>query len=240
MIVAIMQPYLLPYIGYFQLMAAVDTFVFYDDVQYMKGGWVNRNRILQKGEPAWMTLPVVHDDHRADIAHRHYTADPSARDKLDARVRWAYRGAPMFGKAMPHFEALVKSPITCVATANAASIGAIAQEIGIEAQTLNASDIGGHERLAGQERVIALCQKLGATTYVNAAGGSHLYDERAFAEAGIELRFLRHALPAYKQFGEPFCPGLSILDVMMFNDLPAIRHQLSMARTVTPAEARAS
>ncbi|MGF6493022.1 hypothetical protein ABIE56_001179 [Luteibacter sp. 621] len=240
MIVAIMQPYLFPYIGYFQLMAAVDTFVFYDDVQYMKGGWVNRNRILHQGAPAWMTLPVVHADHRADIAQRHYTADTSVRAKLVDRVRVAYRGAVMFDNAIRHLEAFAESPVTSVAAANAASLKAIAAEFGIDARFISASTIGGHRHLAGQARVLAMCKELGATTYVNAAGGVLLYDERAFIEAGVELRFLQHALPAYEQFGQPFCPGLSVLDVMMFNDRTAIRHQLSMARTITPDEARAS
>lgn len=239
MIVAIMQPYLLPYVGYFQLINAVDTFVFYDDVQYMKGGWVNRNRFLQAGAPAWMTLPVVHADHRANIAQRHYTADPVLRRNLVTRVRDAYRDAPFFTTAIRHLEALAGDPATGVADTNIASIGAVVAELGLESRLLKSSDIGGHQHLAGQARVISLCRELGATTYINAAGGTHLYDEETFTEAGIELRFLQHALPPYRQFGNPFCAGLSVLDAMMFNDRTTLREQLSQARTLTPAEARA-
>ncbi len=72
MIVSIMQPYLFPYIGYFQLMASADIFVFHDDVQYIKGGWVNRNRILSSGEPCWVTLPVAARAHRLNINQRGY------------------------------------------------------------------------------------------------------------------------------------------------------------------------
>jgi hypothetical protein len=240
MIVAIMQPYFLPYIGYFQLMAAVDTFVFHDDVQYTKGGWTNRNRYLHHHAPAWMSLPVEHASHLGSIRERHYTADKRARAALGNKVREAYRQAPRFDAAMPVLDACLASQVTSVGDANAASLEGVANMLGLRVRMLKASSLHGHQDLAAQDRVIAICKALGASTYVNAAGGTALYDEATFADAGIELRFLRHALPPYDQFGGTFCAGLSVLDVLMFNDLDAVAAQLHMARTVSPDEARAA
>jgi WbqC-like protein family len=86
MIVSIMQPYFFPYIGYFQLAACSDIFVFHDDVQYIKGGWVNRNRILRDGQPRWLTLPVRKGASRLTIQQRQYQLDEPVTARVLRRV----------------------------------------------------------------------------------------------------------------------------------------------------------
>jgi len=232
-----MQPYFLPYLGYFQLMASVDTFVFYDDVQYMKGGWINRNRILRQGQPAFLTLPVAHDHIERTIRERSYLLDARTIRKCCDSVAEGYRRAPFIERSLRFFRSMFEPPEANVARFNIASLRTLATRLGIRASLIDASGVDGHAHLHGQDRVIALCRRLGATTYLNAAGGTALYDETSFRDAGISLRFLRPALLPYRQFADPFVPGLSILDAMMFNDDDALHAAVNAGSIVTPSEA---
>ena len=120
MIAAVMQPYLLPYIGYFQLIAAADVFVVYDDVQYMRGGWINRNRILLNGAPHWLTLPVAHSGEvRTQIRDTRYQLSQAALRKLSGQLDAAYRKAPRAAAMLSTKIRVIVScgtkPITCSA-----------------------------------------------------------------------------------------------------------------------------
>lgn len=235
MIVALVQPYFFPYIGYFQLMHAVDCFVFYDDAQFMKGGWVNRNRILRSGSPAWWTFPVVSADYKLPINQRSYAASAEAIGSLAAKIDHAYRKAPHFKRVFAQLTSRLQEPMPNVAEFNQHHVKCIAQELGIDCQFAVSSEIDKDAALDGQARVIDICRRLGATTYINPIGGLELYDPRAFESAGIELRFIKARPTDYAQFGEPHVPFLSIVDVLMFNGPELSRALLDRCDFIAPS-----
>jgi hypothetical protein len=235
MIVAIMQPYFFPYIGYFQLMDAVDVFVFYDDAQYMKGGWVNRNRILLDGTPAWWTFPIVRDDYRLSIRERCYARTPEQVRSLLGKLEGAYREAPHFDAARSLVADYLLHDEPLVSGFNQSVLADLASRLGMRSRLIASSTIDHNRSLGGQDRVIELCRRLGATRYLNASGGRALYDACAFAAAGMELGFVEPEPTDYSQFGQAHVPFLSIVDVLMFNSLPAARAMLARRRIV-PAQ----
>lgn len=235
MIVAIMQPYFFPYIGYFQLMKAVDCFVFYDDAQYMKGGWVNRNRILQDGAAAWWTFPIDRDDYRLPIHQRRYARSPARIRSLLGKLDGAYRDAPHAASTLALAATYFDGEQTMVSTFNQAHLADIARRLGIRCKFLVSSQLEQDRALTGEARVVDLCRRLGATRYLNAIGGTALYDAATFARAGIELGFVQPALTDYPQLGRPHVPLLSIIDVLMFNPIEQVRAMLDRHAIVQPA-----
>ncbi|WP_374573314.1 WbqC family protein [Phenylobacterium sp.] len=216
MIVSIMQPYLLPYIGYFQLIAASDVFVIYDDVQYMKGGWINRNRVLLNGAPHWLTMPVAHSPLHTLIRDKDYLRGPAADAKAAGLLHQAYRKAPCFAAGQALAAEIFASPQTNVARFNAHAIGLVCQALGVETKVVWSSDLGRDATLGGQDAVLDICRRLGASTYLNAPGGVGLYQGGDFARAGLQLSFIAPRPPAYAQFGTEHVPNLSIIDALMF------------------------
>ena len=236
--VAIMQPYFFPYIGYFQLMDAVDLFVFYDDAQFMKGGWVNRNRILHKGQAAWWTCPIVREDFRLPICERRYATSDAQRESLQGKLEGAYRRAPCYADTMPLIAGHLAFEDDRVSAFNQAHLKGLASTLGITCRFETSSTIEHDRTLSGQDRVIELCKRVGATHYFNASGGRALYDAAAFADAGMALSFVEPGAVSYPQFDAPHVPFLSIVDVLMFNTVPQAEALLRECRHV-PAGALA-
>jgi hypothetical protein len=217
MIVALMQPYFFPYIGYFQLMAACDLFVVRDDVQFIAGGWVNRNRILVDGKARWISMPVVRASHQLPIARRRYALNHPAAARIRRRIEAAYRQAPHFEETIAIVDHVLACDDSNVATFNTRLVMLIAERLGIHTPVRRGTDIGGIG-VTGEARVIEICVSVGASDYVNPLGGAHLYDPERFSEAGLSLRFLRPWTPLYPQFEAAPVAALSIIDVLMFND----------------------
>ncbi|MDP1734001.1 MAG: WbqC family protein [Sulfuritalea sp.] len=214
--IAIMQPYFFPYIGYFQLIQAVDQFVVYDNIKYTKKGWINRNRLLKEGEAALFSLPLKADSDFRDIRERELATDFSP-DKFLDRIRGAYRRAPCFVETFPLIEQVVRHKDRNLFGFIHHSITATCSYLGIGTQIRISSTIDVDHGLKSQDKVLALCQAVGADTYINSIGGTDLYDQKDFAARGIELSFLQPRPIEYLQFGGEFVPWLSIIDVMMFN-----------------------
>jgi WbqC-like protein family len=225
-IAAIMQPYFFPYIGYFQLMRAVDIFVFHDDVQYIKAGWVNRNRILLNGEASWLTLPVRKDASSLAINQRHYTLDADTVDSTQQRLRGCYSKAPEYAETFPFLCELLAYPNSNVAAFNSSLLIALARKLGIRCEFTSASEIDVPVDSKSQDKVIELCRRIGADRYINPIGGLALYDGAAFAGAGIDLSFLQAKPTHYAQFGATHLPFLSIIDVLMFNPTAQVQTML--------------
>jgi len=214
--IAIMQPYFLPYIGYWQLITAVDAFVVYDNIKYTKKGWINRNRFLTNGVEAVFSLPLRKDSDFLDVNQR-FLADSFDRENLLNHFREAYRKAPEFSSMMPLLEGVIRNPVSNLFDYIFASIQSVCEFMGIRTPLVISSTIDCNHSLKAAERVQAICKALGADTYVNPMGGMELYSKEDFAAQGIELKFLK-ALPfEYPQSGNPFVPWLSILDILMFN-----------------------
>ncbi|MDP2762122.1 MAG: WbqC family protein [Sideroxyarcus sp.] len=223
---AIMQPYFLPYIGYFQLMAAVDLFVVYDNIKYTKKGWINRNRMLQNGKDAMFSLPLKSGSDSLNVCERELAAD-FKRDKLLNQFNGAYRRAPYFAQAFPLIEQIVRHEDTNLSRFLHHAISLTCGYLGITTEIRVSSDITIDHELRNQGKVLALCGAVGATTYVNAGGGRELYSKSAFQERGIDLKFIQSKPFEYVQFGDAFVPWLSIIDVIMFNSVGEISENLA-------------
>lgn len=229
--VGIMQPYFLPYIGYFQLISAVDVFVVYDNVKYTKKGWINRNRFLQNGRDATFTLPLKSDSDALDVRDRSIS-DSFDKDRLLRQLGNAYRRAPQFARVVPLLESIVRFEEANLFRYIDNSIRLVCQFLGVPTRMMSSSDIPIDHTLKGQARVLAICGALGATRYVNAIGGVGLYSADAFKARDIELRFIRSAPIEYPQLGQAFVPWLSIVDVLSFNSLERSRELLGAYQLV--------
>lgn len=223
--VAIMQPYFFPYIGYFQLIAAVDVFVVYDNIKYTKKGWINRNRMLQNGTDVMFSLPLKKDSDSLDVVERELSADFN-RDKLLNQFKGTYRRAPYFDQTFPLIEQLVRYEDANLFRYLHYSIVKLCEHLGITTEIKISSDITIDHALQSQDKVLALCEATGAKTYINAIGGMELYSKEAFQQKGIELKFIKSKPFEYPQLGDAFVPWLSIIDVMMFNSVNIIKNKL--------------
>jgi len=209
--IAVMQPYFFPYLGTYQLAAAVDEFVFFDDVAFIKKGYIHRNALLLDGSAHPFSNPVRNVSQNRSIREHEYAGD--WRPFL-ALVAAAYRKAPHVDAAMALIESIALDPDENVARKNALTMRRVLDHVGIGRRWSFSSETPAPE-LRGQDRIIDLCRLRGARTYVNAAGGRALYTPAAFAEAGLSLRFLRTLPHAYRQRSADFVANLSMIDLLM-------------------------
>lgn len=223
---AVMQPYFFPYFGYFQLIAAVDVFIVYDNIEYTKKGWINRNRMLRNGRDVVFSIPLRHDSDRLNVCQREL-ASAFDRDKLINQLKEAYRRAPYFSQTFPLIEKVLRHADINLFGFLHHSIVETCKHLGVMTEVRISSGVAIDLGLRNQEKVLALCGAVGATEYVNASGGRLLYDRKAFRSKGIELTFIESQPFTYRQFGGEFVPWLSIVDVMMFNSLDSIQSRLS-------------
>lgn len=212
---AIMQPYLFPYLGYFQLIRAVDAFVVYDDVNYIKGGWINRNNILAQGKAQLFTLELEGARHNKLINEVAVGGKPG---KLLKTIQQSYCKTPQFAAAFPLVEGILMQPEKNLARFLDHGLRQICDYLGLHPKWHISSTLKKDNALRGQDKILAICEELGATHYINVPGGKALYDKEAFASRGMQLSFIQPKPVAYRQFGNEFAPNLSIIDVMMFND----------------------
>ena len=220
---AIMQPYFFPYVGYFQLIAAVDLFIVYDNIKYTKKGWINRNRMLQNGKDVTFSLPLKNASDHLDVCERELAPD-FKREKLLNQIKGAYRGAPYFSQAFRLVEEILRCEDNNLFGFLHHSIVKTSEHLGITTQIKRSSDIAIDHGLKNQDKVLALCEAVGAATYVNAIGGMELYSKEAFQEKSVDLKFIHSRPFEYAQFGDAFVPWMSIIDVMMFNPADTIRN----------------
>jgi hypothetical protein len=218
----IMQPYFLPYIGYFQLLASVDQFIVYDNIKYTKKGWINRNRMLLNGTDAMFSLPLKKGSDALDVDDRELAVD-FGRTKLLNQFKGAYSRAPQFELTYPVLERIVRHEDDNLFHYIHHSIVRLCEHLGIETEIRISSEIDIDHDLKGQDKVLALCKAAGADTYINTIGGVELYAKDDFRNQGIDLQFIKARPFEYEQFGAAFVPWLSILDVLMFNPLDAVR-----------------
>lgn len=229
MTLAIMQPYLFPYIGYFQLMHAADRFVVYDDVNYIKQGWVNRNRILVGEEPYLFTMPLAEASSFAPIDQLilHATMYPKWRGKFLSTLRQAYARAPYRDSVVGVVEAVLPTGTARLREVLLSGLQQVQAYIGANSVLIPTSRPFGNDHLNGTDRVLDICKHELADTYVNAIGGKALYDKAAFKAEGIDLFFLHSRPMQYAQGKQNFVPNLSILDVMMWNPPEQIKEWLA-------------
>lgn len=226
MTLGIMQPYFLPYIGYWQLLNAVDKYVIYDNIQYTKKGWINRNRILNDNDSIYISIPLKKDSDYLDICNRQIS-DSFNKAKLLNQIKSNYKKAPYFLDVYELFEHIVLYENENLFSYIFNSIKEICTYLSINTEFIISSTLEIDHSQKGINKVIAICKKLNADTYYNAIGGIGLYDKELFRKENINLSFLETEPILYKQFKGTFQNNLSILDVLMFNSLSDIKAMLN-------------
>ena len=189
--IGIMQPYFFPYIGYWQLINAVDKYVIYDDVNYIKGGWINRNRILINDKPSFINLKMNGSSPNKLIKEIHVSNDNRWKNKLLKSIELSYRKAPFFEMSFPIIEEIINHDEVNLSLYLENLIKRIAEYLEMNTEFVLSSNIEKDNSLKGQDKVIEICKSLGAKEYYNAIGGVELYSAENFNSYGIELRFLR-------------------------------------------------
>ncbi len=226
--VAIMQPYLLPYIGYYQLINEADLFVVYDDIQFSKKSWVNRNRILENGAASYFSIPIRKDSDYLDIRDRVLSELVwKELGKITRRIEANYRKAPFFDAVMPFVSQIFNQEQSNLFDFVFGSIEKSIQFLNIKTSLVISSSIDPDlKNLRSENRVIETCKKLGASKYLNPIGGLDLYSGDNFKKEGIELGFLRTKEFEYPQGDRHLESNLSIIDVLMFNSLDEVQSRL--------------
>lgn len=216
---AIMQPYFFPYIGYFQLINAVDEFVIYDNIEFTKKGWINRNRILVNGKDVFVSLPLKKDSDFLNVNER-FLADTwdVERKKLLNRIKESYRKAPYFKETFHLLEKCIMHEDRNLFKFILFSVQTLIQYFNISTNLIVSSSIQIDNNLKSDDKVIAICKQRGADVYINPIGGMDLYDKDRFMKNNLELQFQKAKNNTYNQFNNEFIPWLSIIDVMMFNN----------------------
>lgn len=220
----IMQPYFFPYLGYWQLLANVDKYVVYDDVTYIKGGWINRNNFLINGQKNLLTMQLEKASSYTLIK------DIAIKDdfvKFLKTIEMGYKKAPFFEDIFRLLKDICQCPDKKLGQFLFNSHIKICEYLGIDTELILSSSFEKHAELKGKDKVISICKQLGADEYINAIGGQELYDKKEFAENGIRLNFLQANLREYRQLKNEFVAGLSIIDIMMFNSKEEIKEMLN-------------
>jgi hypothetical protein len=223
---AIMQPYFLPYIGYFQLINAVDKFVLFDDVNFINRGWINRNRILVHGKAHIFTVPLREASQNKLIKDIQVADSMNWIEKIKKTFELNYKKAPYFQDVYGILRNIISARDTELSSLILRSISKIMEYLDINTQLVETSSIYSNEHLKGQDRIIDICNKELADHYINSIGGMELYSKQQFHKEGIRLNFLKSLPIEYKQFQNEFVPWLSIIDVLMFNSQEEIKRHL--------------
>lgn len=217
----IMQPYFLPYIGYWQLINVVDEFVIYDNIQYTKKGWINKNRYLLNGKDAIFTVNLKKDSDYLNVNQR-FISPEYKRSKLIAVFSNAYNNAPMKKEILPIVESIINYEESNLFGYILNSITKICEHLNIDTKITVSSKIDIDHSLKAEQKVIAICKALHADTYVNLSGGIELYTKENFEKENIQLKFIKSKSIYYEQLGNTFIEWLSIVDVLMFNTTNAV------------------
>lgn len=213
-----MQPYFLPYIGYFQLIRAVDEFIVYDNIQFSKKGWFHRNRMLQNGKDEYFSLTLKKDSDFLDVRDRRLSETwPADREKILRKIKENYRKAPHFEMVYPITEQIFHFPDNHLFNFILFSLQSVCSYLEIATPLTVSSTLAIDHSLKSQDKVIALVKAAGGDIYLNPIGGFDLYDPAGFKAQGLTLQFHKARPFSYPQYGNEFVPWLSVLDLMMFN-----------------------
>lgn len=224
--IAIMQPYFFPYIGYWQLINAVDIFVLYDDVNFIKKGWINRNNILLNKSKHLITIPLLNVSQNKHINECIISDDDKIINNIIKTINLAYRKAPYYNLVFPTLEKIIKTKGS-ISDLVLKSVLWIKEYLNIDTEIILSSSIGKNNELKGQDKIIEIVKKINGNHYINAIGGQELYDKEIFNNNEIKLNFIKMKEIKYKQFNNEFIPNLSFIDVLMFNSPEEIKRMLN-------------
>jgi hypothetical protein len=213
--VAIIQPSYIPWRGYFHMIRKADVFVFYDDVQYDKHGWRNRNRIKTANGPIWLTIPVASKGnvvHKTPISEIDIARDQAWNVKHWATIKQAYGKAPCFARYAPLLERHLEKPPARLADLTIALTIELARALGLETKFVRSSELGvSGDRM---DHLIATLRAVGATHYVSGPSARDYMDEPRLRDAGISLEYMVYDYPEYPQLHPPYEAQVSVIDLL--------------------------
>jgi hypothetical protein len=217
---AIMQPYFMPYIGYFQLINTVDKFIFYDEVTFIKKGWINRNRMLLNNQPKMFTIPLTNASSNNLIKDVLISDDKYKewRRSFLRSLMFSYKKAKNYNKVQPLIENVLSGSPKHISDLAIKSVMEVSKYLELQTEFETYTQDSGVIYDSAQDRVLSICSREQATIYINPIGGTELYSVSDFEKKNIELYFLQSSKSIYKQFSNEFVPFLSIIDILMFND----------------------
>lgn len=225
----IMQPYFFPYIGYISLIKNVDKFILLDDVQFIRHGWIERNRIL-KPTGGWQYISVPLEKHGQKIAIKDIKINnfQQWKSKIISQLTY-YKKAPYYRKVMSLVEGLFDKEYSNITELDKAAIEQVLiyLEINTPIEIFRNMKVEIEDAMSADEWALNICRRIdGVNEYWNPKGGKSFFDTEKYKRNGIKLRFQEVEIKEYPQLGSEFEPGLSILDVMMFNDPKEINKML--------------
>ena len=229
MTLAIMQPYLFPYTGYWQLINAVDTFVIFDDVNFIKKGYINRNSILLNGKPHIFTLELIGASQNKLINEIEIGGNSR---KILKTIEMSYKKSPYFHIVFPIIKDILDNKEKNLAKFIGYSLEKISNYLEMDTKFIYSSDIRKNNSLKAQDKILEIASLLKSTDYINAIDGQKFYDKERFSQENIQLNFLDTEITEYKQFENEFESHLSIVDILMFNSIEDIKNILSKFKLI--------
>ncbi len=229
---AIMQPYFFPYLGYWQLVNLADSFVVYDDVNYIKNGWINRNRLLINGKPNYFTIPLSDASPFKKIHEIEMQPSRRWREKLLKTVENTYRKSPHFTDVFTVFSEIIRFQTDNLSEYVTNQLKVLSAFLGLDTKFTISSENYDNSSLVGQERVVDICRRENADIYLNLPGGIDMYSRDEFARFGIELAFIEPQPIPYVQKADEFVPNLSIVDCLFAVGREGIGHYFNSYRLV--------
>ncbi|MDZ7898211.1 MAG: WbqC family protein [Arcicella sp.] len=224
---AIMQPYIFPYIGYFQLIKAVDKFVLYDDVNFINKGWINRNRILLNGKDSMFTIPLKDASQNKLINEIDVNWDDNWKNKFLKTTEQSYKKAPFYAETLQIINETFYSDQKQFSEVIELNLRLICKYLEIQTEIISSSSLYQNTDKKAQERILDICLQEKASHYINPIGGLELYDKEVFAKENLQMNFIKSLAVEYKQFKNEFVPWLSMIDVLMFNSKEEINEFLN-------------
>lgn len=191
--------------------------MFYDDVNYINKGWINRNRILLNNDAHMFTVSCKNASQNRLIKDIEHAMDQKSKKKLLATIQAAYSKAPEYKMVFTLLQEILNSDAETISDLAINSVESICRYLGINAEFKRSSDTYDNIELRKADRLIDISRIENKTTYINPEGGKAIYTKEYFESRGIALKFLISQKTEYKQFSGPFVPWLSIIDVLMFN-----------------------
>ena len=239
--IGIMQPYFFPYLGYYSLIKHTDEFMLFDPVQFIRHGWIERNRILKPGD-GWQYISVPLQKHSLETKIQDIKIDNKQnwQEKIFAQLQHYKKKSPYFKQTIEVIKEGFSKPTDSITKLNYNTLKASCDYLGINfnCSIFSERNLQIEETKAPDEWALNICKSLGYQEYWNPPGGQSFFDSTKYQKAGIKLVFQQPKLEFYSQRrgAENFEPGLSIIDVMMFNSPEQINQMLDKYELITPTQ----
>lgn len=205
------------------MLNAVDKFVVYDDVNFIKGGWIARNRILSNGSPSYFSIVMQGASPFKLISEINVDTGFIWKKKLLKSIELSYKKAPYFEKVYPLVQNVIEIPSDLLVDYARESVLNVKDYLGIQTQVVPSSSVYNNSSLKSHERLIDICNIEHSDHYINPIGGIEIYSKEDFLQANIKIEFIKTLDITYRQYNEPFVANLSVIDVLMFNDVAAVK-----------------